>query len=115
MGEGLTGRQQDEEWASYAEGVGDPSTVSFDQQLNRFREIYRGRSRSDGPPLVWSPSPSAVAASNLGRLMSARGIRDYPALHRWSVTDRPGFWRAVIDMLEIPFALATRLRKSRSG
>jgi acetoacetyl-CoA synthetase len=50
---------------------------------------------------LWQPSPSRVATSRLTalvRAVEAAGggpFPDYAALHRWSVTDAPAFWREV--------------------
>lgn len=52
-------------------------------------------------PILWTPTPAAVAAANLTRFRefarSFGGPADdsYPALHRWSLADRGAFWAAV--------------------
>ena len=54
-------------------------------------------------PILWTPTPEAVAAANLTRFRAlARtcgGPADdsYPSLHRWSLADRGAFWSAVWD------------------
>ncbi len=54
-------------------------------------------------PILWTPTPEAVAAANLTRF---RGLArtfggpaddSYPALHDWSLADRGAFWSAVWD------------------
>ena len=44
---------------------------------------------------AWSPSERYLARSRLRRFAAAHGHRDFPSLHRWSVEDLDGFWRAV--------------------
>ncbi|MCZ6794414.1 MAG: acetoacetate--CoA ligase [Planctomycetota bacterium] len=59
------------------------------------------------PEVLWSPSPERRAAANLTRFAvraadrTGREFADYASLHRWSVEDVPGFWRAVWDFCEI--------------
>jgi len=56
------------------------------------------------PEFTWVPDEQTVATSNLTALMTARGLSDYPALHRWSVADRESFWAEVTERLGIVFA-----------
>ena len=44
---------------------------------------------------AWSPSDRYLARSRLRRFAEAHGHTDFPSLHRWSVEDLDGFWRAV--------------------
>lgn len=52
-------------------------------------------------PILWSPSPTAIASANLTRFREfARTLGgptddSYAALHRWSLADRGAFWTAV--------------------
>ena len=54
------------------------------------------RRRCPGPvnELLWTPPPDAWTATAAGRFATEHGFADYAALHRWSVTDLDGFWRA---------------------
>ena len=45
--------------------------------------------------LLWTPSDPD--ASEMARLMRARGFSDYDELWRWSVEDLEGFWGALWD------------------
>jgi acetoacetyl-CoA synthetase len=45
-----------------------------------------------GGDVLWRPGPEVAGRTPLGRLMAARGLPDYAALHRWSVADPAGFW-----------------------
>ena len=49
--------------------------------------------------LLWTPSDPD--ASEMARLMRARGFSDYHELWRWSVDDLEGFWGALRDWFEI--------------
>src|SRR5712691_11910215 len=44
---------------------------------------------------AWSPSDLYLARSRLRRFAAAHGHRDVASLHRWSIEDLDGFWRAV--------------------
>jgi acetoacetyl-CoA synthetase len=49
--------------------------------------------------LLWTPSDPD--ASEMARLMRARGLSDYQELWRWSVDDLDGFWGALWEWFEI--------------
>src|SRR5919107_1670010 len=49
--------------------------------------------------LLWTPSDPE--ATELARLMRARGFSDYDELWRWSVEDLEGFWGALWDWFDI--------------
>src|SRR3989442_10604741 len=44
---------------------------------------------------AWSPSERYLARSRLRQFAAAHGYQDFPSLHRWSIEDLEGFWRAV--------------------
>ncbi len=44
---------------------------------------------------AWSPSDRYLARSRLRRFAESHGHEDFASLHRWSVEDLDGFWRAV--------------------
>ena len=45
--------------------------------------------------VAWYPTDQYLERSRLRRFAAAHGHRDFAALHRWSVEDLDGFWRAV--------------------
>ena len=45
--------------------------------------------------LAWTPSDRYLARSRLRRFAESHGHNDFASLHRWSVEDLGGFWRAV--------------------
>src|SRR6266850_1021471 len=45
--------------------------------------------------IAWHPSERYLARSRLRRFAEAHGHRDFASLHRWSIEDLEGFWRAV--------------------
>jgi acetoacetyl-CoA synthetase len=57
--------------------------------------------------VLWTPSRERVEASRLFRFAraaetrSGRAFPDYAALHRWSIEDLSGFWKAVWDFCEV--------------
>ncbi len=53
---------------------------------------------------TWTPSQEQLEAANVTRLARRLGCADYHDLHRLSVEDPDGFWRAVRDDLALPFA-----------
>jgi acetyl-CoA synthetase len=84
------------EWTRLVERLRRGETVPFDKQWDAFLRIPDGD--------VWSPDERTIAESNLGRFLHERGLEDYAALHRWSVTERAAFWQAVIERLGIVWA-----------
>jgi len=44
---------------------------------------------------AWSPSERYLARSRLRHFAAAHGFPDFASLHRWSIEDLEGFWRAV--------------------
>ena len=52
---------------------------------------------------AWTPPEDAIAATNVGRFMTAHGIADISELRRRSVDDPEWFWAAVVEFLAIPF------------
>jgi len=92
---------QDAAWARYVQQLRTGPGASFDQQWNRYQEIYQGRDPDAPPPLVWQPAAEAIRKSNLGRFMRELGFVDYASLHAWSVQNRPDFWRKVLRLLGV--------------
>ena len=45
--------------------------------------------------IAWRPTDRYLARCRLRRFAEAYGRPDFPSLHRWSVEDLDGFWRAV--------------------
>src|ERR1041385_5946641 len=45
--------------------------------------------------IAWSPPDRYLTRSRLRRFAAAHGHEDFGSLHRWSVEDQDGFWRAV--------------------
>jgi acetyl-CoA synthetase len=53
---------------------------------------------------AWTPTRGVVEGANLTAAVREIGVADHRALHEWSVSNRPEFWRHVIGRLGIPFA-----------
>ncbi|HEY3332679.1 MAG TPA: AMP-binding protein [Capsulimonadaceae bacterium] len=67
----------------------------------------------------WTPAPDALDHANIGWAIRETGVADYPALHRWSITNRADYWRLAINRLGIAFhtpysAIATDLNTTCS-
>ena len=107
--------EQERQWLDVIERVRGGEGISFAEQWEAFREVYRGRSPEDGPPPAWVPDEARAARSNVGRLIAELGLEDYADLHRWSVEDRAGFWAAVVEHLGIVFETAPRETADFSG
>src|SRR5690606_23042143 len=64
--------------------------------------LRRNREMQHDVPL-WTPSRADIESAPVTAFMrqaaavSGRDLRDYDALHRWSVEDREGFWSLVWD------------------
>ncbi len=100
------GKEQDERWGRYVSELALGGAPPFDEQLQRFNEIYRDRRAADGPPLVWQPTELTRERSNLGRLMRDLGVESTAQLHAWSTQDRSRFWKTAIERLGIVFEKA---------
>ena len=97
-------REQERVWRQF-QGIlaRDPWRWNFEAHRFLFEAAYRGRRPEDGPAPAWLPTAEVVAASNLARLMTERGLRTYGEAHRWSVERREEFWAAIIRTLGIAF------------
>ncbi|KAB0495945.1 acetoacetate--CoA ligase [Pseudomonas vancouverensis] len=57
----------------------------------------------------WQPSAERISKSRMEafrRFVNQRHhlkIDDYPALHQWSIEQRPDFWQAIVDFFDIRF------------
>ena len=53
--------------------------------------------------VLWTPHESAYETSGLARFcaMTRFHARDYETLHRWSISDKGAFWRAVWDFTSV--------------
>ncbi|AWY39464.1 acetoacetate--CoA ligase [Pseudomonas putida] len=59
--------------------------------------------------ILWQPSPERIAKTRMEafrRFVIKRHhlhLDDYPALHQWSIDQRPDFWQAIVDFFDIRF------------
>ncbi|MDA1138161.1 MAG: AMP-binding protein [Planctomycetota bacterium] len=77
--------------------------LHFDVHLFIFNQVFADWDASAGPPPAWMPDEKLVEETNVGRFMWERGDLNFDEFHRWSVEDRPGFWSAMLQRLQIPF------------
>jgi acetyl-CoA synthetase len=94
---------QTAEWLGFVERVRRDPSIGFEAQWERFLELSEARDPALGPLPTWIPDQARIDLSSVGRLMAELGIASYDELHRWSVADRAGFWRVVIERLGIVF------------
>lgn len=59
--------------------------------------------------ILWQPDPERIRNTRMDRFRRfvnarhAMQLDDYPALHQWSIDERPDFWRAIVDFFEVQF------------
>lgn len=59
--------------------------------------------------ILWQPSPERIANTRMDqfrRYINARHhlqLRDYPALHQWSIDQRADFWQAIVAFFDVQF------------
>ena len=105
---------QTQAWQRYVQQVRRGEGGSFEDQWAHFEEVFRDRRPEDGPPPVWHCAPGSP--SNLDAFMTDRGFDEYPALHRWSATERGAFWGQVIEDLGVVFSRSPdRILDQRTG
>ena len=101
----LDAREQERFWLKLrALLLANPDTRwRFAAHLALYRLAYDGREPTDGPGPAWIPSKAGVRSSNLGKLMTARRLRSFADLQRWSVGRREEFWATMVRKLGIVF------------
>ena len=92
-----------ESWERFVAAVQRGERPPFSEHWTLFQDAYRDRAPNDGPPLAWTPSSDVRERSNVAALQAALGLRDFRALHRFSVDDREAFWSGVLERLGIVF------------
>ncbi|GLH47829.1 acetoacetate--CoA ligase [Pseudomonas lactis] len=59
--------------------------------------------------ILWQPSPERIANTRMDqfrRFINQRHgvqLHDYPALHQWSIDQRPDFWQAIVAFFDVQF------------
>ncbi|KWU52625.1 acetoacetate--CoA ligase [Pseudomonas palleroniana] len=59
--------------------------------------------------ILWQPSPERIANTRMDqfrRYINQRysvQLDDYPALHQWSIDQRPDFWQAIVSYFDVAF------------
>jgi len=59
--------------------------------------------------ILWQPSPEHIAATRMDQFRRyineryALQLADYPALHQWSIDQRPDFWQAIVTFFDVQF------------
>jgi acetoacetyl-CoA synthetase len=52
-------------------------------------------------PVIWQPTRERLENSAMFRFMTERGCHNYAELHQWSIDDREGFWRALVNFCDV--------------
>jgi len=94
---------QDQRWTEYIGNLQNNLEIPFDTILTSFQSIFHGRTKEDGPPVVWQPNPDRIKKSNLYGLMSTLGFDSYDSFHAWTVEHRDLFWSHVIRGIGLIF------------
>lgn len=102
-------------WQAYTVSLHDHPAPPFEEQWAAFERIFQHRRADDGPPPVWMPDPSMTEASNLRASMDTMGFDSFAAFHRWSVQNKPAFWRHVFDRLGTVFTRPPETMLDLSG
>ncbi len=89
-------------WAKLSRDVLTPA-IPFAAHSLLFEAVYSDRPADAPPAPAWLPPVGYVTETNIGKLIAELGLADYPALHRWSVTDRAAFWETLVAKLGIVF------------
>jgi len=103
-----------EAWRHISQKILKPSHA-FAAHRATFDAVYRDWDQAAGPPPAWIPTVESAAATNLSRLMKARGFANYGDFHAWSATCRDEFWGMMVDELRIPFMTRPRQILDLSG
>ena len=90
---------RDPRWDEFVRKLRGGSHAPFAEHWQRFLECSARRGETDGPLMVYWPSPETLARSNLASFQNKLGIHSYAELYQWSVTERESFWREVLDHL----------------
>ncbi|MGF6094607.1 acetoacetate--CoA ligase [Pseudomonas sp. 18175] len=59
--------------------------------------------------ILWQPSPERIAATRMDQFRRYINehynlqLADYPALHQWSIDQRPDFWQAIVAFFDVQF------------
>jgi acetyl-CoA synthetase len=52
---------------------------------------------------AWFPDQATIARSNIASALRELRLPDYPAFYRWSIENRPDYWKLLIDRLNVCF------------
>ncbi len=88
-------------WRAWLEEGG--ADRPFAEHWRRFLALDGTRGPGDPPVCVWEPDPRTAREANAARLAADLGLASFAALHRWSVTDRAGYWGAALERLGVEF------------
>lgn len=71
--------------------------------FDALKEIYHAIFSDEPLGIAWMPDEESMAHANISKLMQKLNIKDYLALHQWSVQHREQYWEEVLQLLQIKF------------
>jgi acetyl-CoA synthetase len=90
-------------WREFVAALRAGDRPPFERHWETFQSAYGDRSPTDLPPFAWWPAEETRARAHLNALLGDVGVRDYAALHRWSVENRAQFWEKTLARLGVVF------------
>lgn len=87
---------QDIAWKNLTQ-IFQKTKVPFHVQKELFDKCFSKRSRSDGPPIVWTPK--SPEKTNLWKSMQEKNIASVKSFHQWSVTHPEEFWKDALTRI----------------
>ncbi|MDH3198325.1 MAG: AMP-binding protein, partial [Candidatus Krumholzibacteria bacterium] len=101
------GASSAEIWTAVSTGALSPE-VPHAVHRALYDRVFADWDARRAPRPAWTPPRAVAEASNVAAACRRLGLRDYAALHAWSVNEREAFWRDTIEALDIPFRTPPR-------
>lgn len=76
----------------------------FELHLWLYECIYLEHDRREGPPPAWIPDRIICDRANVTRLARSKGLDGFDSVYEWSISDREGFWKTVVQEIGVLFA-----------
>lgn len=93
----MTGTTIEDSWLRFVAAVRQGERRPFSEHWECFQNTSRH------PPVAWEPNDAVRTQSNLFELQNELGLKNYEALHRFSVEHPEEFWSRVLARLGIVF------------
>ena len=97
-----TGLPHDQRWRHISKKVLNKKyPIEVHRYLHHY--VYQDWDTNKSPVPVWTPEENDIKNSNIYSLMRDKNIDSYDDLYNWSITNKPTFWRHMINLLNIQF------------